>query len=133
MGEIRSLHERLAASARFRAPAAAQWLIPLHSASSPAEQRQAFRRPPPGVRKVVIGALGWGARGGGWVVKGVVRARSVWGGLLVLPHSAAQHTPAPLPLHLRPLPATNIAETSLTIEDVVFVVDSGERGWMGGW
>jgi ATP-dependent RNA helicase DHX29 len=40
------------------------------------EQRQAFKRPPRGVRKVVL--------------------------------------------------ATNIAETSLTIEDVVWVVDSGE-------
>ena len=47
------------------------------------DQRQAFRRPPPGVRKVVL--------------------------------------------------ATNIAETSLTIEDVVYVVDSGGHGWRERW
>ena len=51
-------------------------MIPLHSSVSPGDQRQAFKRPPSGVRKIVI--------------------------------------------------ATNIAETSLTIEDVVYVVDCGK-------
>ncbi|GAB4817860.1 hypothetical protein N2152v2_004906 [Parachlorella kessleri] len=74
MGEITALHERLAGSRRFRGNA--HWLVPLHSTVSPGEQRQAFKRPPAGVRKIVL--------------------------------------------------ATNIAETSLTIEDVVYVVDSGK-------
>ncbi|PRW58696.1 helicase domain-containing [Chlorella sorokiniana] len=74
MGEIQELQERLLGSRRFRANA--QWVVPLHSTVSPSEQRQAFRVPPRGVRKVVL--------------------------------------------------ATNIAETSLTIEDVVWVVDAGK-------
>lgn len=53
-----------------------EWVIPLHSAVAPEDQKRAFAVPPPGVRKVVVG--------------------------------------------------TNIAETSLTIEDVVYVVDSGK-------
>lgn len=44
MGEISQLHQRLAASRRFRACA----LLPLHSGVSPQEQRLALRPPPPG-------------------------------------------------------------------------------------
>ena len=127
MGEIQELQDRLTATRRFAGPRA-QWVIPLHSTVAPgcvawvagppaallfciacsvgrslhsaanpvplgspptlvpcvaarpcrprSDQRQAFRVPPPGARKVVL--------------------------------------------------ATNIAETSLTIEDVVYVVDAGE-------
>ena len=74
IGEISSLQERLSSTAQYRQ--GKHWVIPLHSSVSPADQRQAFKRPPAGVRKTVI--------------------------------------------------ATNIAETSLTIEDVVYVVDSGK-------
>jgi len=74
IGEISSLQERLSSTAKYRQ--GQHWVIPLHSSVSPADQRQAFKRPPEGVRKIVI--------------------------------------------------ATNIAETSLTIEDVVYVVDCGK-------
>ncbi|KAK9819858.1 hypothetical protein WJX72_003380 [[Myrmecia] bisecta] len=74
MGEINNLCERLMSSAAYRN--GKQWVIPLHSSVSPAEQRQAFRRPSAGIRKIVV--------------------------------------------------ATNIAEASLTIEDVEFVIDTGK-------
>lgn len=74
IGEISSLQERLSSTAKYRQ--GQHWVIPLHSSVSPGDQRQAFKTPPRGVRKIVI--------------------------------------------------ATNIAETSLTIEDVVYVVDSGK-------
>ena len=72
MGEIVELMRRLESNKMF----SDSWLIPLHSSISPGEQRKAFRKPPEGIRKIVI--------------------------------------------------ATNIAETSLTIDDVVYVVDSGK-------
>lgn len=74
IGEISSLQERLSSTAKYRQ--GQHWVVPLHSSVSPGDQRQAFKRPPSGVRKIVI--------------------------------------------------ATNIAETSLTIEDVVYVVDCGK-------
>ena len=80
-GEISQLQERLTATAAHRK--GTHLVIPLHSNVAPAEQRAAFQRPRPGVRKIVI--------------------------------------------------ATNIAETSLTIEDVVYVVDSAKlKVWMVG-
>ena len=53
MGEIQELQGRLTATRRFAGPRA-EWVIALHSSVSPAEQRQAFRHPPRGVRKVVL-------------------------------------------------------------------------------
>ena len=78
IGEVTGLLDRLASSPRFKDAV----LTPLHSALTNAEQREAFRVPKPGVRKIVV--------------------------------------------------ATNVAETSVTIEDIVVVIDSGrvkERQW----
>ncbi|XP_023643306.1 DExH-box ATP-dependent RNA helicase DExH7, chloroplastic isoform X2 [Capsella rubella] len=76
VSEIYMLLDRLAASYRFRGPAA-DWLLPLHSSIASTEQRKVFLRPPKGIRKVIA--------------------------------------------------ATNIAETSITIDDVVYVIDSGKH------
>ncbi|KAG2302509.1 hypothetical protein Bca52824_031160 [Brassica carinata] len=76
VSEIHMLLDRLAASYRFRGPAA-DWLLPLHSSIASTEQKKVFLRPPEDIRKVII--------------------------------------------------ATNIAETSITIDDVVYVIDSGKH------
>ena len=82
IGEVTRLVERLNAHPRFAPRHGAHKICALHSALTPAEQREAFRVPGGDVRKIVV--------------------------------------------------ATNVAETSVTIPDVVVVVDSGrvkERQW----
>ena len=70
--EISQLRDMLEADPRFGKDVL---VLPLHSMVPPAEQKRVFKRPPAGVKKIVL--------------------------------------------------ATNIAETAVTIDDVVFVVDSG--------
>ncbi|XP_040901545.1 ATP-dependent DNA/RNA helicase DHX36 [Toxotes jaculatrix] len=71
---ISSLNDLLMAQPLFRSDRFV--IIPLHSLMPTVNQTQVFKRPPPGVRKIVI--------------------------------------------------ATNIAETSITIDDVVYVIDGGK-------
>ncbi|XP_051779882.1 ATP-dependent DNA/RNA helicase DHX36 isoform X1 [Erpetoichthys calabaricus] len=71
---ISGLHELLMAQTMFKSEKFV--IIPLHSLMPTVNQTQVFKKPPPGVRKIVI--------------------------------------------------ATNIAETSITIEDIVHVIDGGK-------
>ncbi|XP_063894558.1 putative ATP-dependent RNA helicase DHX57 [Helicoverpa armigera] len=75
IAEIMSLHDQLAESHTFSPKTGKYLLVPLHSTLSSEEQALVFRKPRPGVRKIVL--------------------------------------------------STNIAETSVTIDDCVFVVDCG--------
>ncbi|KAG5525808.1 hypothetical protein RHGRI_032182 [Rhododendron griersonianum] len=76
VGEIHLLLDKLAASRQFGGQSS-EWLLPLHSSISSADQKKVFLRPPDNMRKVII--------------------------------------------------ATNIAETSITIDDVVYVIDCGKH------
>ena len=73
--DISRLKDSLAFSTRFRNQNKYR-VLPLHSGVAPKEQQLVFKRPPAGVRKIIL--------------------------------------------------STNIAETSVTIDDVVFVIDSGK-------
>nr|XP_026494581.1 putative ATP-dependent RNA helicase DHX57 [Vanessa tameamea] len=75
IGEIMSLYDQLVESHTFSPKTGRYILVPLHSTLSSEEQSLVFKKPRPGVRKIVL--------------------------------------------------STNIAETSVTIDDCVFVVDCG--------
>ncbi|XP_060804166.1 putative ATP-dependent RNA helicase DHX57 [Amyelois transitella] len=75
IAEIMSLHDQLAESHTFSPKTGKYLLLPLHSTLTSEEQALVFKKPKPGVRKIVI--------------------------------------------------STNIAETSVTIDDCVFVIDCG--------
>lgn len=78
MLEIRKLQQRLQSSHQISALGlGGLWVLALHGSLSGEEQKRVFKKPPSGIRKVVL--------------------------------------------------ATNIAETSITIDDVVYVIDTGRH------
>ncbi|XP_078172951.1 RNA helicase family protein isoform X1 [Carex rostrata] len=76
VAEIDLLVDKLTASYRFGGPSS-DWVLPLHSLLSSADQRKVFQSPPGNIRKVIV--------------------------------------------------ATDIAETSITIDDVVYVLETGKH------
>ena len=52
--EIAAVQEALLSTREYAYEPARSWVLPIHSAVPPEEQRLAFARPPPGVRKVVL-------------------------------------------------------------------------------
>ena len=52
--EITAVQEALLSTREYAFEPARSWVLPIHSAVPPEEQRLAFARPPPGVRKVVL-------------------------------------------------------------------------------
>ncbi len=135
LGEILALQQRLLATPRFGRAGGGQLHV-LHSNVSAEEQRAAFVVPPPGAR---LGPLAASAQAAACPKTPPVaaaqqtthaRAQARWCSSKRAPHCR----------HLMPRPcgtpaagvtkvvlATNIAETSLTIEDVTVVVDCGKH------
>ena len=52
--EIQAVQEALLSTREYAYEPARSWVLPIHSAVPPEEQRLAFARPPPGARKVVL-------------------------------------------------------------------------------
>lgn len=127
--DISNLFNAMSASRRFGDRGAFR-VLPLHSSLSPTEQAAVFDRMPPAVRKVrppcqflPISAC-FPAPALPWPPSPTPS----------LPHLVRFFSWSPLPSRPPPRPpahpaqvvlATNIAETSITIDDAVFVIDSG--------
>lgn len=77
--------------------AASDWILPLHSLLGPSDQRKVFQSPPDNFRKVITTTS-----------------------LLI-------DVPCTYYMVLQVIVATDIAETSITIDDVIYVVDTGKH------
>ncbi|KAJ1484993.1 P-loop containing nucleoside triphosphate hydrolase protein, partial [Baffinella frigidus] len=101
--EIQDVQEALQRTRELgSSPEQRDWVMQLHGSLPPDEQRRVFLRPPPGVIKGPTGGAHWEACQG---PTPPMRSRMVMSVEVVL--------------------ATNVAETSVTIDDVGVVIDSG--------
>ena len=108
--EISDVRDALLATPEFgRDDEQREWVLPLHGGLPPDEQRRVFDRPPPRRGAGGIDALYGGRIGGGG---GSGRSGSMGSG------GESGHV-------IKVVLATNVAETSITIDDVGFVIDSG--------
>jgi ATP-dependent RNA helicase DHX29 len=77
--------------------ASSDWILPLHSLLGPSDQRKVFQSPPDNFRKVIT------------------------------PTPVLTDILCTYYMMLQVIVATDIAETSITIDDVIYVVDTGKH------
>ncbi|KAK4491261.1 hypothetical protein RD792_001997 [Penstemon davidsonii] len=102
VAEINLLQDQLAASRQFGG-LSSEWILPLHSSIAPEDQKKVFRKPPDSIRKSA-------------------RCR-----VTPIKDCLSKNEALILKYVFQVIIATNIAETSITIDDVVYVVDCGRH------
>jgi ATP-dependent RNA helicase DHX36 len=109
--DISKLHEQLQSAPVTGDPQLCR-LLPLHGSMPTANQQAIFARPPKGVRKVPLCLP--------------LRLEAPGLGRLYIIHHATtveSMSPSDFPVRSQVVLTTNIAETSITIDDIVYVVN----------